>query len=234
MNLLLQRIIGSSFAYYSRLIDGTINPHFYGRDRVLALIQNQLPIVWAGLHGQNRLASVIASYFVTPNEKPVCAIVAGDHRQVMMESYYRNIGFDTYAVGMEEDTFGGARELLRAIKDLKSGRIAYLFLAIDGPDGPALIPKPGVAYIAQRAEAFIIPVTFASPQAIQLKSRWDQMAIPVPFSDVYIYFGPSLAISNKMQIDEILSLVSESLRTADQKVKALAARPSDEDYRQSP
>ncbi len=228
MNFLLQRIIGSSFAYYSRLIDGTINAHFHGQDRVLSLHQNQVPIVWAGLHGQNRLASAIASYFVTPGDKPICAIVAGDHRQEMMESYYRNVGFNTYAVGMEEDTFGGARELLRAIKDLKSGQISYLFLAIDGPDGPAFIPKPGVAYLAQRAEAFIIPVTFASPQAIQIKSRWDQMAIPVPFSDVHIYFGPPLAISKKMQIDEILSLVSESLQKANQKVSALAARQSEE------
>ena len=48
------------------------------------------------------------------------------------------------------------------------------------------------------------------------------MAVERPFSDIYGYFGPSIAITGDMAIDEILELIEEALRAADARAQQLA------------
>lgn len=222
MNPLLQRFFGHTFATYSRLIGGTIRLQIHNRDRVDPLIEQGVPLVGAGIHRHTRVAAAIAKYLDLPGNKPISGIIAGDDRQVLLETFYNALGLITYAIGMEEDTFSAARELLRLIKDMKSGRIAYTYLAIDGPDGPAFVAKPGVAFIARRAEALIVPLAIKSPQAIVLKSRWDKMEIPVPWSDVHFYVGQPFPVSRKMAIDDILAQTTDAIKLVYQQLDAIA------------
>ena len=226
MNSNIQRLVGNFFANYFHLIAGTVRAHIFNLDHPRALIHSHTPIVFAGFHGQNRLVIAIMKYLEIPAEKPIGVVIAGDHRQEMLESLSRKLGYKTYAIGSSEHSLRGAREVLKAIIDLKSGQIACLFLAVDGPDGPAFEPKPGTAFIAQRAEASIVPMAIYSPQAIVLQHRWDQLAMPIPYSDVYVYFGESIATTSNLKIDEILSQISESLKMATKEVKTLAAQQS--------
>jgi lysophospholipid acyltransferase (LPLAT)-like uncharacterized protein len=193
----------------------------------LELINANDRIVWAGIHGQYRLATTISDH-LNPPGKEISAIVAGDDRQDIMEAYFQNVGFKTYPVAMEEDSLRGARELIQAIDDLKAGNVAYVYVAIDGPDGPAFVPKPGVALIAQRAEAKIIPMAFASVQAVRMKSRWDNMAFERPFSDIHAYFGDPYQVTRDMEIEDILQEVARLVRVVDreawQRAEALAAK----------
>ena len=232
MNSIIQRLLGYSFASYIRFVAGTIRAHIHEGDRFQALIQSQAPVVCVGFHSQHRLATAITQYLEIPHKRPISGIVAGDQRQEMLESLSRKLGYKTYAIDMNEDSFGSARELLRAINDLKSGRVACLVLAVDGPDGPAYVPKPGAAYIARRAEAWVVPFALNSPQAFVLQDRWDQLAIPVPYSDIHIYFGQPFATTSNMQIDDILSQISDSIKLATKKVETLAARYSGKEHHQ--
>lgn len=224
MNASLQRLIGNFFGNYFRFTAGTVRAYIYNHDRPRALIQRQTPIVFAGFHGQNRLVVAIMKYLEVPHDKTIGVVIAGDHRQEMLESLSRKLGYKSYAIAMSEHSLRGARELLKAINDLKSGQVACLFLAVDGPDGPAFEPKPGAAFIAQRAGAAIVPMAIHSPQAIVLQDRWDQMAMPVPYSDVFVYFGESIAANSDLKTDEILSRISESLMMATKEVETLAAQ----------
>jgi lysophospholipid acyltransferase (LPLAT)-like uncharacterized protein len=223
VNNTLQRIVGSTFAYYSKLIQNTIRVQIHGWEPIEALIQRGGPVVGVGLHTHTRVAATVARHLPKPATKQICGIIAGDHRQVLLETFNHKLGFLTYAINMQEDSFRAARELLQVLQDLKSNRIAYIYLAVDGPDGPVNVPKPGAAFIAQRLGATIVPVTFASPRAIILRSRWDQMAIPVPFSDVYVYFGEPSLITKEMNRDEILNKISHSLEIATSRVNSIAA-----------
>lgn len=223
MNTTLQRLVGYAFAYYSRSIQKTFRVQIHGWEPLELLIQRNEPVVGAGLHAHTRVAAAVARHLPTPATKQICGIIAGDERRVLLETFNNKLGFLTYAIDMQEDSFRAARELLRVMRDLKSNRIAYIYLAVDGPDGPANVPKPGAAFIAQRLEATIVPVAFNSPQAIILRSRWDQMAFPVPFSDVYVYFGEPFAVTKEMDRDEVLDNISQSLKLANAHVKSMAA-----------
>ena len=218
--------MGNFFANYFSLIAGTVRAHIFNHTHPQTLIQSHTPIVFAGFHGQNRLVVAIMKYLEIPDEKPIGVAIAGDHRQEMLESLSRKLGYKPYAIGSSEHSLRDAREVLKAINDVKSGQIACLFLAVDGPDGPAFEPKPGVAFIAQRAEASIVPMAIYSPHAIVLHQRWDQMAMPTPYSDVYVYFGEPIVTTGNLKIDDILSQISDKLKMATKEVKTLAAQQS--------
>jgi lysophospholipid acyltransferase (LPLAT)-like uncharacterized protein len=62
-------------------------------------------------------------------------------------------------------------------------------VAVDGPHGPPLEAKMGAALIAQRARAVIVPTAAACNRKIELRNRWDNHLVPLPFSRTVVHFG---------------------------------------------
>jgi lysophospholipid acyltransferase (LPLAT)-like uncharacterized protein len=89
-------------------------------------------------------------------------------------------------------TRGGARALLGAVRELRSGR-AVAFTP-DGPRGPRRELKPGVIAAAQRGEAPVIPLHAESSSAWRLHS-WDRFMIPKPFARVGISYGQPFTVA---------------------------------------
>jgi lysophospholipid acyltransferase (LPLAT)-like uncharacterized protein len=83
-------------------------------------------------------------------------------------------------------TRGGARALLRAVRELQAGHpVAF---TPDGPRGPRRELKPGVVAAAQRGGGLVVPLHAESDQAWRLRS-WDRLMIPKPFARVWITYG---------------------------------------------
>jgi hypothetical protein len=81
---------------------------------------------------------------------------------------------------------GGRAALAAAVAALRDGPVAGHI--VDGPRGPARKIKPGIAVLAQRADARIVPVYVAYARAWQARS-WDRFQVPWPGSSVLIRFG---------------------------------------------
>jgi lysophospholipid acyltransferase (LPLAT)-like uncharacterized protein len=81
----------------------------------------------------------------------------------------------------------GVVDMIKAVKQGHDG-----LLAVDGPEGPPHVVKPGAAYIAQHADAVVFPAAAASNRAIRLRNRWDNHLIPLPGSRTVIHFGPPI------------------------------------------
>jgi lysophospholipid acyltransferase (LPLAT)-like uncharacterized protein len=82
---------------------------------------------------------------------------------------------------------GGARALSAVTRALRLGADAAF--AIDGPRGPAGVPKPGAALAAIKADALLLPVATASSRAVVLRRAWDRFEIPLPFSRLAVVVG---------------------------------------------
>lgn len=83
---------------------------------------------------------------------------------------------------------GGAAALKELIANARQG--LAIGVAFDGPKGPPLVPKAGVAHCAKQANGpfFFIyakPVKSFLSHHIKLKS-WDRMLLPLPFMKVEI------------------------------------------------
>lgn len=89
-------------------------------------------------------------------------------------------------------TRGGARALLRAVRELQAGH-AVAFTP-DGPRGPRRELKPGVVAAAQRGGALIVPLHAEADRAWRLHS-WDRFMVPKPFARVLITYGHPFGVA---------------------------------------
>lgn len=68
-------------------------------------------------------------------------------------------------------------------------------LAVDGPDGPARVVKPGAVMLATQTGARLLPVRVRLRGAMRLRRRWDRLAIPLPFARIDIAVGQAIKVN---------------------------------------
>lgn len=98
---------------------------------------------------------------------------------------------------------GGVKALLQAVRIMKDERRPLAF-AVDGPKGPAMIPKDGIFMMAHRAKVPIIPVRVVANKRFVFHKSWDKMQLPYPFTKVSIYFGESLFVDRETISSSVL------------------------------
>jgi len=86
---------------------------------------------------------------------------------------------------------GAARALLELAREVEAGH--DLAITPDGPRGPAKSVAPGVAVVANRADAPVIAAAATASSAWHLKS-WDRFLIPRPFARVSVAYGDAARI----------------------------------------
>jgi lysophospholipid acyltransferase (LPLAT)-like uncharacterized protein len=100
-------------------------------------------------------------------------------------------------------TRGGVRALLQAKRLMHRERRMAVF-TIDGPKGPRHKTKDGIIYLAQRAEAKIVPIrAFPVRKKVFVKS-WDRFILPFPFTRCPIYIGEPMEVTTEKLDKEVL------------------------------
>ncbi len=109
----------------------------------------------------------------------------------------RTFHFDVLDASLGKQSAG----IINFIKMIKEGKPALL--APDGPDGPIYKAKPGVLYMARKAECVVLPIGFGFSRMV-IGPNWDDFALPLPFSRVAVVFGepidPSQADSEALLV----------------------------------
>jgi len=72
-------------------------------------------------------------------------------------------------------------------------------IAGDGPRGPKYSMQPGVALLAKRCQAPVLPININSPSRWQTKT-WDQLQFPKPFSRVEFVIGKPIFIAKDCDV----------------------------------
>ena len=66
-------------------------------------------------------------------------------------------------------------------------------LAVDGPQGPRHVCKPGIVRLTQKAGVPLLPTGVAVSRAYVFKKSWNKTYLPLPFSRQIFYIGPPLS-----------------------------------------
>lgn len=106
---------------------------------------------------------------------------------------------------------GGVSALRSMTRALRSGTHAAAL--VDGPRGPALQPKPGVVWLAQRSGIPITPVAFAARPVWRFRS-WDRTRLPPPFARVTCGFGEAIEVprgGGAKQVEQSLAELARAL-----------------------
>ena len=119
-----------------------------------------------------------------------------------------------YGVARGSTTRGGAKALLRMIKQIKEDSIS-LAITPDGPKGPRFVAQSGAILLGQKTQYPIIPVMIHLSKYWELPS-WDKFCIPKPFSKARIFYGNPILVPcklEKLEMEEYrVSLEDELLR----------------------
>ncbi|MBP3731550.1 MAG: DUF374 domain-containing protein [Mailhella sp.] len=82
---------------------------------------------------------------------------------------------------------GGMNALL-SMTHLMQRELVHAVITVDGPAGPWHKVKNGALFLANNANAHILPVRIFHRNAVQLPT-WDKFQVPLPFSSALIRFG---------------------------------------------
>jgi lysophospholipid acyltransferase (LPLAT)-like uncharacterized protein len=208
---------GEMIYRYHWLTTRTTSWHIEGKSNLTLAQQNDRPLIFAFWHGQIPLFIMYGHRFMEPSRFTL--VIVGDERNDILGRLASRIGAKPYGVDMQGNPVAAGRAVLRVLKALKQGH--HSMLAPDGPDGPAYVPKDGIAFLAQKAEANIIPVGLWTRQAYQLK-RWDHYMVPLPFAHIHMTFGPPILVNKEDDSDAILAKVTAALSKARTRAQKLA------------
>ena len=212
---------GYGLFLYGRLLSLTGRFHIEGWDHLQQASRSGRPLLWTLWHGQLMPFISFGARFLDPSE--FVAIMVGDERADTLGAFSKQLGGTTVRVNMSGNPFAAGRAVLRVIQAMREG--SQSVIAPDGPDGPAFVPKPGVAFLARKAGATILPVGAWTRQAYRIK-RWDNYLLPFPFARIHVVLGQPLYAEREDDQERLLTAISAALHKARTRAQILAgARP---------
>lgn len=120
-----------------------------------------------------------------------------------------------YNVTRGSSTRGAVGGLVALIKAVKAGHSAVL--AVDGPQGPRGICKPGIIRISQKTNTPLFPVGVAVTRKFVFKKTWNQAYLPLPFARQAVVFRAPLVFeksNSNEDMERFCRKVEEELNQA--------------------
>lgn len=203
---------------YFWMVTRTSRAHVAGRAHLAEAQQTGKPILLAFWHQQVMLAAHFAYSFLEPRR--FMPVLVGDRRGIILDRGATRIGFRRPAlVNMGGNPVAAGRSVLNVVRAMKRG--VGTLIAPDGPDGPAFVPKPGMAFLAAKAEAVVLPLGAFSHPARQL-SRWDRYLVSMPFSNMYYALGQPILPAPREQAASLTERVALALHAVRDQAQAMA------------
>lgn len=148
--------------------------------------------------------------------RKACVFTSFSFRGKLLANICRRFGYD--CVEIPQNDRPQTQERLR--DGMEKHRTCAL--AVDGPLGPYHVVKRRPVEVASRLGFMIVPVSFASKHSFLLRSRWDRMELPYPFTKVCLVVGRAMSLSPRLTFKETLAKTHEirkALEDSEQQAK---------------
>lgn len=197
-NSLARRILATLLVWIVSLLVKTFRVSLHGPEPTL-----DGPTVFAFHHGRQM------GLLRHPRPRNTIVLTSWSHDGALQALILGALGFD---IVRGSSSRGGDAGLIATIRAMRQGAAAAF--AVDGPQGPMGVVKPGALYLAQATKGVIIPVTCAASRCLRLSKSWDKFMVPAPWSRVALVRGHAMTISldrNGESIDEARSKLERKL-----------------------
>lgn len=208
---------GYGLFLYTRALSLTARFRVEGWEHLEQAKQSERPILWSLWHGQLMAYVVFGDRLLDPSQ--FVAVMVGDDRGDTLGALSRRLGTKTFRVDMSGNPVAAGRAVLRVIQAMQEGHQSII--APDGPDGPAFVPKAGVAFLARKSRAALLPVGVWSSPAIHLR-RWDKYLLPLPFARYHVVIGAPIEVERSDDQDLLLDTISQALHQVRARAQVLA------------
>jgi hypothetical protein len=178
-------IVSWLIAAYAKLIWVTGRWTFEGREHVVHVLDEGRPLLAAFWHGR-----ILVIPFARQGRTKFHILISAHADGRVIAGAIRYFGVESIAGSSSE---GGSAALRAIVRQLKAGD--GVGITPDGPDGPAMRAKPGVAVAARLAKTAVLPVSYATRWR-RILGSWDRFHLPFPFSRGIIIYGPPIEIGD--------------------------------------
>lgn len=127
-----------------------------------------------------------------------------------------------YRVTRGSSSRGAVGGLLALIKAVRKGNAVVL--AVDGPQGPRGVCKPGIVRVVQKSGVPLFPVGVAGSNRFVFKKSWNQAYLPIPFSRQVVWVDKPIYFPKKTdtaRITDYCRQVERAIGNAQKKAEAL-------------
>ena len=196
-------------ANYIRLIDRTGRWELRCPEAAEDLVRQRKPFIGAFWHGRLIMSfpawrSLLARLGIKASpEIYVMSSTHGDGRLIQ-----RTAGHLGARAIWGSSRRGGLKALISAERALLDGNIVVI--TPDGPRGPRMRMQPGIAYLAERTNVPIIPITFGT-KPLRTIDSWDRFAVVLPFARGTVAFGEPIILPKGGDTESHRSLIEERM-----------------------
>ncbi|MEO0813878.1 MAG: DUF374 domain-containing protein, partial [Myxococcota bacterium] len=175
MKRVLNRCAGALIAVLTVLLSWTCRRRKLEDSRP-ALRRDGRPYVLAGLHAHQ------AAMVFFNDEPKLAAVVSRSSDGDLLAPALRARGVVPVRGSSAKNgrDKGGARALVSMIRHVREGSVGII--TVDGPRGPRGTVQPGIAMLARKTGALIVPVVLIPRFRTILSRTWDRMQLPLPFA----------------------------------------------------
>jgi lysophospholipid acyltransferase (LPLAT)-like uncharacterized protein len=165
-----------------------------GRHHFEKLNKKNVPFIYVLWHGR-----IVLPIYVHRDEgiTPMVSLHADGE---MIAQTLHKLGYVTVR---GSSTRGGGKAFYNMVDALKQGRRGAMIP--DGPRGPRHYLKPGTLYIAQRSNAYLLPILFSSKRKMEFNS-WDRFILPMPFSKSIVIYGAPINVPKDLSQQQVEQL----------------------------
>jgi len=195
----VQRTLKSLYSRYVNFCFGRIAWDLLGMETYEADIARGEPRIVCFWHEQ----LVMMPHMRKWDDHAAAAMVSRHADAQIMAEHLRSLGIRIIELGTSEVNSGPVRE---AVRHLRAG--GSLAITVDGPMGPARIPKEGALVISGVSRKPIHPSAYAVTHSIRLKT-WDQMILPLPWGRGVIAVGEAYQPAARMNETEMAEAVAQ-------------------------
>jgi lysophospholipid acyltransferase (LPLAT)-like uncharacterized protein len=166
-----------------RVLGPTLRIEILGEQHANAIYAQRRRIIWAFWHN-----AIIGITWWARN-RGIVVLNSTNFDGQWTKRVIERFGFGTVP---GSSTRGGLRGIALMAQKLEQGVDAAF--TIDGPRGPRFVAKPGAVMLARHTGNPIDVFHVGYEHALTLKSTWDQLQVPRPFSRVVIAFTPPIEV----------------------------------------
>lgn len=153
-----------------------------------------------------------APIMLMPNfgESEIACLVSASRDGEILSAWLKRLGYHIVRGSSSKKAIASVVKLLAAAKQGYS-----VGIAADGPRGPRLQAKAGLAFLAYKAGMEVIPFGVSYSKKIQFNKAWDKYQFPLPFAKVIFYLGEPIKINDLEDVEQVSVLITNALNEAE-------------------
>ncbi len=198
---------GTALYAWARLTSRRSRFQVTGLEHLQAAQERQRPFIFAAWHG---MTMMLVGFFANQYDlSRLVLILPDDWRGGTLTVFANKLGVTPFPMNLHGDaSMASARQLAKLVRQVKAGRDAYI--TPDGPEGPSYEIKPGITFIAKKADATILPLGAYARHGYRVP-RWDRYVLPYPFSKIAIQIGEPLVVDKDADLTAVSHHLTQQL-----------------------